>query len=726
MNEPNTIDKSKYHSRQIISNGRKPWRWVILLLFLLTLLLCFIIKITHEPPRPANLTTDTKSTSFKNTGEKLDFLAKYLTIPSGVNDISYHIVYQDNTKGTVPGPSDWDIRAVFMVEKGDLSLWTEGMKKILPEQVDFEWWEDLKTPDFTWEIPEDAEYYKRPGSQSYIVVSPDSGLIFKMVSTTALPLLPEESDLLEELSGYDQFKSLAADELGYDSSSVPYIRTMLADETYTVDGTKLTLICYRALFCNSPLYGIPVLVISGNGNTFCTVLSDGSYADDWSLADIDGDGNDELLIQHLIGITGGAGAYKTGIYRLSDDGISKIFGNPDDETDRYFDTLFTLHLSEGYTYSVGNASTGFWTSFLREDPDGNPYFDDDGNLTDEAREYNEAELLDADPYYYLFPPVDVDGDGSYEIMTAQYTYLYGHADGLGTAYTLLKWDSSLEEFYISDAGFWPYEEYDEDSEEYADYLERWEEYEKTWYKTEKPDPCASLDPDTLIQTVSERIRAIDFHVREYPVNEALYDSETDKLYREAFYKAVTNQKPILCRSYRSRDYEETMYREETRCSDLSDEEFIRQELKQSTRYYYMDYDGDGFPELIIRNTGLYGLKYNPEQDQVTIFLNTYSSYGYLMGAGQQYWHNPCIASKEMYSYYSEDRNGNQVYAGFMTVYHSTDDGSYKSYHVSVDDFRDIEVEKALYEELFSLLETAREDTPASVSFEEFFDGFYEE
>lgn len=524
MNEPNNIDKSKALSRQLLTNGQKRRKWIIPLLLLFTFLLWAIVKIT-QPPRPAGLTTDTRSTSFKNAEEKLDFLTKYLTIPSKVNDLSYHIAYQDNSKGRapgLPGPSDWDIRAVFTVDKGDLSQWTEGMKKILPEQVDFAWWEDLKTPDFTWGLPEDAEYYKQPGSQSYVVTSPDLGLVFKMISTTALPLLPEESDLPEELPGYDQFKSLAADELGYDSSTVPYIRTMLADETYTADGTKLTLICYRALFCNSPLYGIPVLVISGNGETSCTVLCDGSYADDWSLADINGDGCDELLMQHVIGITGGAGAYETDIYRLSNNGISKLFGNLDDETDRYFDTLFRLHLSEGYTHTVENASTGFRTSFVREGADSTPYFDENGNLTDEARDYNETELLDADPYFYLFQPVDVDGDGAYEIMTAQYTYLYGRADGLGAAYTILKWNNSMGGFYISDAGFWPYEKHDEDSEEYTDYLERWEKYENTWYNTEKPDPCASLDPDTLIRTVSERIRAIDFHVRVYPVNERLY------------------------------------------------------------------------------------------------------------------------------------------------------------------------------------------------------------
>lgn len=175
------------------------------------------------------------------------------------------------------------------------------------------------------------------------------------------------------------------------------------------------------------------------------------------------------------------------MYHLSGDGISKIFGSPAPEKDSsdngYFDTLFSLHLSEGYTYTVENNSVGFQTSFTRDFTDANPYFDREGNLTEDARENNETDWLNADPYFYLFMPVDVDGDGIFEIMTAQYTYLYGRADGLGSAYTILKWDRGMGRFYIDRAGFWPYEEH-EDEESETDYEKRWEDYESSWYLTE--------------------------------------------------------------------------------------------------------------------------------------------------------------------------------------------------------------------------------------------------
>lgn len=68
----------------------------------------------------------------------------------------------------------------------------------------------------------------------------------------------------------------------------------------------------------------------------------------------------------------------------------------------------------------------------------------------------------------------------------------------------------------------------------------------------------------------------------------------------------------------------------------------------------MDYDGDGLPELIVRSCGLYVLKYDPEEDNICLFLDTVSSYAYLMSAGQTLWHNPCLVSKDIYSYGSEE------------------------------------------------------------------------
>lgn len=227
-------------------------------------------------------------------------------------------------------------------------------------------------------------------------------------------------------------------------------------------------------------------------------------------------------------------------------------------------------------------------------------------------------------------------------------------------------------------------------------------------------------PDGAIVTaVCERIQNMDFQVRSYALSDSLYDAEADKRYRDAFYKVVTNQTPVLRRIQCSPDYEEVYYKQIVRREHLNDQEFLEQNLENSN-FYYMDYDGDGLPELIIRDLELYGLKYDPKENQVYLFLDIMSNYCFLMGAGQLYWHNPCLANKDIYSYESEDKNGNQVYVNFMTVADWEGDDWITSYYISVDEYQNVEVSRKLWEELMSLLQDARSKTPKPVSFDVLF------
>ncbi|HBW35621.1 MAG: hypothetical protein VR66_05060 [Peptococcaceae bacterium BRH_c23] len=66
----------------------------------------FLSILTFSQKAGASLTTDTISTVFSTQEEKLNFLRKYLVLPSMVSSTEFHIVFQDNSKGWVPGPSD--------------------------------------------------------------------------------------------------------------------------------------------------------------------------------------------------------------------------------------------------------------------------------------------------------------------------------------------------------------------------------------------------------------------------------------------------------------------------------------------------------------------------------------------------------------------------------------------------------------------------------------------
>ncbi len=71
-------------------------------------------------------TTDTQSSAFGTKEGKLDFLRKYLTHMEGVRDAEYHIVFQDNGAGLVPGPTDYSIIVALVVDPDSLVHWTEN------------------------------------------------------------------------------------------------------------------------------------------------------------------------------------------------------------------------------------------------------------------------------------------------------------------------------------------------------------------------------------------------------------------------------------------------------------------------------------------------------------------------------------------------------------------------------------------------------------------------
>lgn len=80
---------------------------------------------SSQAPASGGLTTDTDSRSLPDVQQRLDFLARYLRFKSPITDAEYIIHYRDNGGGSIPGPSDWDIRAVLQVAD-DGSAWHAG------------------------------------------------------------------------------------------------------------------------------------------------------------------------------------------------------------------------------------------------------------------------------------------------------------------------------------------------------------------------------------------------------------------------------------------------------------------------------------------------------------------------------------------------------------------------------------------------------------------------
>ena len=129
----------------------------------------------------------------------------------------------------------------------------------------------------------------------------------------------------------------------------------------------------------------------------------------------------------------------------------------------------------------------------------------------------------------------------------------------------------------------------------------------------------------------ERVSIIDlrdctvttgFSQRIYPINSELYNLETEREYKEAFYAAITNQVAMEYQGGRTvyfRDY----FRNRNDLSDLS--------------YLFLDCDGDGLPELAMDGFLQEGpciLKYLPEEGRVAVFIQLRSEDWVLLGPGE--------------------------------------------------------------------------------------------
>ncbi len=71
-------------------------------------------------------TTDTHSRTLKSARARADFLCGYVLCPTRPLDAAFHIVFQDNSHGLLPGPSDGETNAVVKVSPDDTELWARG------------------------------------------------------------------------------------------------------------------------------------------------------------------------------------------------------------------------------------------------------------------------------------------------------------------------------------------------------------------------------------------------------------------------------------------------------------------------------------------------------------------------------------------------------------------------------------------------------------------------
>lgn len=129
-------------------------------------------------PRPSAMATDTRSASLQGDAAKLEFLKKYLRLPTEVQATEFHIRYHANSKGMVPGPADYDLRVVVKVPPDNVPQWAAEMGQPTAP-FDVAWAYELLPKDQRWQIASPPTYYERDRVQ--VVTFPPEGIVFKRV-----------------------------------------------------------------------------------------------------------------------------------------------------------------------------------------------------------------------------------------------------------------------------------------------------------------------------------------------------------------------------------------------------------------------------------------------------------------------------------------------------------------------------------------------------------------
>ena len=237
------------------------------------------------------------------------------------------------------------------------------------------------------------------------------------------------------------------------------------------------------------------------------------------------------------------------------------------------------------------------------------------------------------------------------------------------------------------------------------------------------DEAVNKDNDTkvmdAVDNICRAIQNIDFSVKEFSINFELFDLETDIIYKTSFYNVIHNKKPLIAKG-KEGDDEAALFIDLYRGKWQDNNEFVKY-LKTSPTYYYFDFDGDGFPELVIADgNGLEILKYNSENGQVYHYL-TLPDYWHVMGSNQVYCYIPTSANRLYYSYqnYNENKTVSDRVV-FEICFLETEIGWSKKYFVSIGESETIEVAEDLWFEITTDFFTAIDNALSPLSFEEMF------
>ena len=196
----------------------------------------------------------------------------------------------------------------------------------------------------------------------------------------------------------------------------------------------------------------------------------------------------------------------------------------------------------------------------------------------------------------------------------------------------------------------------EDEENEPEYVES--ESEAVTEETELTQE--EIAEEIISELVCKRLREVDFAIKEYPIDTEEYTEEMDREYKEVFLQVLLNQIPV--------QYEDG---EETYFEDIdTDKEKLNADnitmIKEFFVYCYLDFDGDGLPELIVDPCGNYVRFGGPrifkyDRDSKKVYVDGYRFMKYRpLCSGKFFYKDQSGISAIRYGYQEIDPQGNVV------------------------------------------------------------------
>lgn len=154
----------------------------ILYKYYLTLVIVLIFGCQSE-----HKSADVYSYQIDDKTEKIETLKKYLTKESGLVDAEYHIWFQDNGTGRVPGPSDYKIKLALKIEPDSLDSWINYLEPS-SKKISIDLWDELKLDRNFWKLESEPELYHSSLSTEVKLLFRKENIILGIYSTMPVAL----------------------------------------------------------------------------------------------------------------------------------------------------------------------------------------------------------------------------------------------------------------------------------------------------------------------------------------------------------------------------------------------------------------------------------------------------------------------------------------------------------------------------------------------------------